>query len=137
MIVAMSGMNMVQPAINQIIDMIAVRHRFMATTRPVHMGAGQRGRAAIGIGGGNRDHMLINMIAVDMMEMPIVQIIDMAIMMDGRVAATGAVDMGVIGVDVAAHRADLSVNRRPDRPAAVAPPSCNHLNIGRRGKDAQ
>jgi hypothetical protein len=102
-IVAMPIMDMVQPTIDQIIDMVAVRHRFMATIRPVHMATGHFRCAAIGIGRRNGDDVLIDMIAVDMMEMAIMQIIDMAIMVDGSVAAARAVDMGVISVDVAAH----------------------------------
>lgn len=127
----MSGMGMVQPAIDQIIDMIAVWHGFMAATRPMHMGAGQRGRAAIGIGGGNRDHMLINMIAVDMMEMAIVQIIDMAIMMDGRMAATGAVDMGMIRVDVAAHGLAFLCSSGRIARQRLSPPSRQPLDCRR------
>jgi hypothetical protein len=102
-IVAVPGMNMVQSAIDKIIDMIAMRHGFMAAIRPMHMATGQFRCAAIGIGGRHRDHMFIDMIAVDMMEMAVMQIIDMAIMVDGSVAAARAVDMGVISVDVAAH----------------------------------
>jgi hypothetical protein len=116
-IVAVAGMDMVQPAIDQIIDMVAVRHRFMAAIRPVHMGAGQLRGAAIGIGGGNRDHMFINMIAVDMMEMAIVQIISVAIVPDGGVAAAGTVNMGMIGVDMAGHRRNL-------RKFSAGPPGC-------------
>ena len=103
MIVAVTCVDMVKPAINQIIDMIAMRHGFMAAIRPVDMATGHFGRAAIGIGGRHRDDMFINMVAVNMMKMAVMQIIDMAIMVDGGVAAARAVDMGVIGVDVAAH----------------------------------
>lgn len=103
---------MVQPAIDEIIDMIAMRHGFVAAIRPMHMATGQFGRAAIGIGGRHRDHMFINMVAVNMMKMAIMQIIHMAIVMDGGVAAARAVDMGMIGVDVAAHLLAFQRNGR-------------------------
>lgn len=98
-----AGMDMVQPAIDQIIDMIAVRHGLVPAIRPVHVITARGGGADIGIGGGNRNHMFIDMVAVDMVEMAVVQIIDMIIMADGGMAATGAVDMIVIIMDVAAH----------------------------------
>jgi hypothetical protein len=47
--------------------------------------------------------MFINMIAVNMMQMAIMQIIGVAVVLDGRVAAAGAVDMGMIVVDMATH----------------------------------
>lgn len=71
MIIAVAAMNMVEPAIDQIIDMVAVRHRFMAAFRPVNMARGHCRRAAIWIGRRNRDHMFINMIAMHMMQMAI------------------------------------------------------------------
>jgi hypothetical protein len=49
-IVAMPGVDMVQPAIDQIIDMIAVRHRFVPAARTVDMAAGHRCHAASRIG---------------------------------------------------------------------------------------
>jgi hypothetical protein len=102
-IVAVPGMDMVQPAIDQPIDMIAVRHHFVAATGAVDMRARRHRRAAIGIGGRYRDHMFINMIAVDMMQMAIVQIIDMAVVQDHAVAAAGAVLVDVIVMVRAAH----------------------------------
>lgn len=103
MIVAMAVMHMVQPAIDKEVDMVAVRHRFMAATGAMNMGAGSAGGAATGIGRAHRDHMFIDMITMDMMQMAIVQIIDMAIMLHGDMAAAGAVLVGVIGVGMAGH----------------------------------
>lgn len=102
MVVAMVAMGMVQPAIDQIIDMIAMRHRFMAAAGTMHMVAGQPCIAAGRVGGADRDDMFIHMVAMRMMQMPVVQIIDMAIMGDGGVATAGAMNMGVIGMDVGA-----------------------------------
>ena len=103
MIVAVAGVDMVQPAIDQPVDMIAVRHRLVPAARAMDMGAGRRVGTAIRIGGRNRDHMFIDMIAMDMMEMTIVQIIDMAIVAHGGVAAAGAMAVGMIGMLVAGH----------------------------------
>jgi hypothetical protein len=128
-------MNMVQAAINQPINMIAMRHRFVAAARTVDMAAHQAGGAAIGIVGGNRDHMFIHMIAVRVMQMPIVQIIDMAIVAHGGVAAAGAVNMVVLVVVMAGHRRNFPERAgqaggwRPTRsrmmPAATLPRQVN------------
>jgi hypothetical protein len=129
MIVAVSGVNMMQPAIDQIINMITVRHGFVAAIRPVDMATGQRGGAAIGIGGGYRDHMFINMIAVNVVKMAIMQIIGVAIVLNGRVATAGAVDVGMIEMDLAAHCWPFT-RSRPDRPATAALPPGNILALG-------
>jgi hypothetical protein len=123
MIVAVPCMDMMQAAIDQIIDMIAVRHRFMATARPMHMGTGLRLHAAIGIAGRNANQMLVNMLAVHMVQMAIMQIINMAIMLDRGVAAARAVAMAMIGVDVAAHHLAPCLNRRPARLRMPTPSS--------------
>ncbi len=102
-IVAMAAMDMVEPAIDQPVDMITVRHRFMTAARAVDMATGHGRHAAIGIAGRNRHDMIIDMIAMDMMEMTIMEIIDMAIMAHGGVATAGAMGVGMIGVDVTGH----------------------------------
>jgi len=99
----MAGVPMMQAAIHQPIDMIAVGHRFVAAARAMDMVAGQRRGAAIGVAGTDADHMFIHMIAMHMVQMAIVQIIDMPIMVDGGVATAGAVPVGVIRVGVAGH----------------------------------
>jgi hypothetical protein len=120
-IITMASVHMVQVAIDQIIDMIAVRHRFMAAAGAVHMAAGQRGGTAIGIGRGYRDHMFIDMIAMRVMQMAIMQIINMAFVVDGGVAATGPMHMGMAGVGVGAtHGCSPSGTRSlPPRRAAM------------------
>jgi hypothetical protein len=131
-IVAMACVHMVQAAIDQIIDMIAVRHRFMAAAGAVDMGAGRRRGAAIGIGGRNRDHMFINMIAMRVMQVAIMQIIDMAIMVHGGVAAAWPMHMGMAGVGVVAgHRSSPSGMRvrPPWRGAMPLRPSRSVMSV--------
>lgn len=100
MVVAMFAMGVVQTAIDQIIDMVAVRHRLMAATGAMNMIAGQLSRAAVGIRRRNRDHMLIHMIAVQIVQMAIMQIIDMVIVADRSMAAARPMNMGVASVGV-------------------------------------
>ena len=141
--------HMVQVAIDQIIDMITVRHRFVAAAGAVHMAACQIGNAAIGIGRGYGHHMFIDMIAVRVMQMAIMQIIDMAIMAHGGVAAARPMHMGMAGVGVgAAHRDSpldmhilppwqIAMPLRPSRSMAQhAPRQCTEkVTIPQRGEN--
>jgi hypothetical protein len=55
-------------------------------------------RAAVGIARGNLDHMLIDMIAVGVMQVPVVNVVDVVAVAHGRMAAIGPVLMRVIGM---------------------------------------
>lgn len=91
MVVAMAGVHMVQPAVDQIIEVIPVRHGLVPAARPVHMPATvQRHGAAIRVCIADRDHMLVHMVAVHMVQMAVVQIVHMALMKDSGMAAVAA-----------------------------------------------
>lgn len=110
MIVAMITVRMVQVAIHEVIDVVAVRHRLMPATGTVNMAGGVaaatvlRG-AAIGILRADRNHMLIDMVTMHMMEMSIVQVVHMALMFDRGMAAVRAVLMVVVIVLLASAHA--------------------------------
>ena len=115
-VVTMTAMRMVQMAIHEVIDVVVVRHRFMAAIGGVDVSCivtrCRRG-AAIGISGADFDNVLIDVIAVRMMQMSFVQVIDMPVVFHSRVAAAGAVVMIVMRMNfVLAHNRGLS------------PPSC-------------
>lgn len=109
----MAIMHMVQTAIDQKIDMIAMWHRLVAAAGPVDMAACRRRDTAIRIGGADGDHMFIDMIAMHIVQMAVVQIIDMAVMLHGGVAAAGTVLVGVIGMGVAGHGQAPCKGRQP------------------------
>jgi hypothetical protein len=60
--------------------------------------------AGVGIGAVDRQEMFINMIAMDVMQMAFVQIIGVAVMLNGRVTAAGVVLVRMIVVFLASHR---------------------------------
>jgi hypothetical protein len=102
-VVAVVAMRVVQVAVDQIVDVIAVRHRLMSATGPMLVSrlmafAAVLGRAAVGIGCRHFDHVLVDMVCVWVMQMPIVQVIDMITVAHGGMAAVLAVRMCVIGV---------------------------------------
>lgn len=95
-VVAMTIMWVMQPSVHQVIDVITVRHLFVSAARTMRMRAPGLGRAAHGVGIANLDNMFVDMIFMRVMQMTIVQIIDMVVMAQSRVAAVGTMVMGVI-----------------------------------------
>ncbi len=112
MVVAVIAMGMMQMAVDQIADVIAVRDRGVATARPMDVirrmaAAGVGGRAGVGVRRAHGDHMLVDVIAVRVMQAAVVQVADMVVVLHGHMAATGAVDvivMGVAGRRAVGHR---------------------------------
>jgi hypothetical protein len=99
-IVAVVAVGMVEVAIDEIIDVVAVRDGRMSAAGAMHV-AGfvnaafvPRG-ASVGVRGRHFDHMLFDLFAVRMMEMPVVKVVDVPLMLDGRVSAIRAVLMTV------------------------------------------
>jgi len=104
-IVAVAVVRMVQMAIDQIIHMAAVRDGFVAAIRTVDMpgvmaGACVTGRAGVRVGGVDGQIMLVEVVAVGLMEVAVVDVVGVAVMLDGSVAATGSVDVGMVVVDL-------------------------------------
>lgn len=96
----MVAMRVMQVAVHQVVHMIAVRHRFMAAIGPVHVirvmaRAAVLGRALRGVFGIHFQAMLVHMAVMHVMQMAIVQIVGVAVVLDGGVAAGRAVLMGV------------------------------------------
>lgn len=104
-VVAVIAVRMVQVPLDQIVNVIAVRDGFVTAPRPVLVVLGVASavvlrRALIGVRHRDRNGMLIVVVFMGMMEMPIVQVVGMAVMQDGGVPAVGAVDVLVIRVNV-------------------------------------
>jgi hypothetical protein len=100
---------MVQPSLDQIVGMVAMGHRLVATTRPVDvilaMSVGPLALvAAIRVLIGDFDHMLVDMVLMRVVQMAIVQIIDMSFMPNGSVAAFRPVHVRMIGVGLVLTR---------------------------------
>lgn len=98
MIIAMITVRMVQPAVDEIIDMVTMRHLFMSAVWTVRVRAVDFRRAVHGICSVDRDGMFVHVILVHMMEMAVVKIIHMAVMANRGVSAFRAVLMSVVGM---------------------------------------
>jgi hypothetical protein len=100
-VVAVTPVGMMQMAFHQVIHMIAVRHSLMTTGWTVHVVSLMRAavvlrRALILIRGSNRHGVFIDMVLMDVVQVSLVQIVGMAVMLDRRMAAIRAMDVGVI-----------------------------------------
>ena len=102
-VVAVIAVRVVQVVIDEIVDVIAVRHGFVPAARAMDVvgrmtGAAMVRRALVGIRVRDLDHVLIDVVVVHVMKVPIMQVVHMIAVTDGRVAAHGTVQMRVIGV---------------------------------------
>ena len=96
MIVAVLAVRMMEMSAHQVIDMIAMRHCLVAAVWSVDMAGFVRAavvaRSAVGrIGSADCESVVINMAVVNMMHVSIMQIIRVAVVLDGGVAAILAV----------------------------------------------
>jgi hypothetical protein len=92
---------MVQMTVYHVVGVVTVRNRFVSALRTVLVPLGMSAtivlRRTIGrIRSTHGEGMFLNAAGPHVVEMPVVQVIDMAIVFDGRVPAAGAVLMIVI-----------------------------------------
>jgi len=110
-VVAMITMGMMKVAIDQVIDVVAVRYGLVPASRTVNVArimaaAIVVGRTLIRVFRADFERVFVHMIAMRMVQMSIMQVIDMVAMPDGGMSAVGAmlmVVMGVMGFVAGAH----------------------------------
>ena len=97
MVIAMIAVLVMQTAVDQIIDMVAMRNGLMTATFSVNMArTGIERDAGIGDGFIYRQGVFVVMADVLVVQMAVVQVVDMAVMFDGGMTAAAAVNMGVV-----------------------------------------
>jgi len=104
----MIAVGMMQVAINEIVYVVAVRNRFMTAPWSMHMPwlvacTSMVRDAGIRIRVRHLNRVLVNMIPMGMVQMAIVQVINVTVMLYRRMTAVGAMFVGMIFVNVAAH----------------------------------
>ncbi len=103
-IVAVSVMRMMQSAINQIIHVIAMRNGCVAAVGAMNVllvVAFRTERAFVGIHGADGDGVFVHVVAVRMMQVPVVKVIHVPIVHDCDVSAIFTMDMRMVGVSYA------------------------------------
>jgi hypothetical protein len=83
-IVAVAIVRVVQVVVDEVVDVIAVRHLCVAARRSMHVPglvprAHVAGRAALGMRRIDRDRALVHVIAVRVMQVAIVQVVDVTV----------------------------------------------------------
>ena len=101
MVVAVIAVRVMQVTADPVVGVVAMWNRLVTAAGAVHMAgivtaaAVIRG-AAVGILAGDLDHVLVDMTLMRMMEVPVVQIVDVAAMAHGGVAASRAMLVRVV-----------------------------------------
>jgi hypothetical protein len=109
-VVAVTSVGVVQMPLDEIVLVVAVRNGLVPACGPVYVaivvaGAAMGRRACRGVLVTHGDDALVDVVAMKVVQMAVVQVVGMPVMLNGFVAATGAVAVGVIGVrSVLAHR---------------------------------
>jgi hypothetical protein len=103
----MIAVRVMQVAVDEIVDVVAVRHRLVTATRPVDVTGFVAGalvrHAAVRVLCIDLDGVLVVVVAVGAVEMAVVQVTGVVAVTNGGVPALGAVGVWVIGVLLAAH----------------------------------
>lgn len=154
----MAAVGMVEVAVDEVIDVVAVGHGFVTATRPVDVRgimafAGVSFRAGVRVGFRNRQLMLIMMVAMGMQQVSVLQVIGVTLMFDGEVSTLGAVFMDVSAVGITAHflllievpgrfqytkitaqRLHSFLNIRPKPTATMKMAACNKMIVAPLGR---
>ncbi|HVW51951.1 MAG TPA: hypothetical protein VHC91_16435 [Trinickia sp.] len=102
-VVAMIAMRVMQVAVDQIVDMIAVRDRLVSASGPMNVIRGMGAtlmvrRTSIRIFPAHLDPMFVDVVTMWMMQMPIMQIVDVVAVPDSGMAAVRAMLMVMVGM---------------------------------------
>ena len=100
MVITVIAVRVMEVTIDQVVNVVAVGNRRVAAVRAVLVSlfvslAAVLGRACGGVRLTDRQSVLFHHVAIDMMQVTVVQIIDMAVVHDAGVAAVRAVLVGV------------------------------------------
>lgn len=129
MVVAVVLMGPVQPPIDQIVDVIAVWHGLVSAAGTVSMRCIAGGGLGVlaGMLSVDRDHVLVHVLLVRVVQMAVVQVVDVIVVANRRVAAVRPVLMRVGAlVDLVGH----TVTLRRERSTGKGP----HTTCGRIAK---
>ncbi len=102
----MGSVRVMQVAVDQVVHVIAVRHGFVAATGAVNVigrmtAAVVAGRAGRGVCRGHGDLVFVDVIAMRMMQVAIVQVVCVPVVFYSSMSAAWTMLMIVVGVDVA------------------------------------
>ena len=105
----MAAVGVMQVPTDEIVDMVSVRHGLVAAARPVPVAlvvsrAGVVGGTGAGVAVVHLEHMLLDVVAVRVMEMTVVQVVDVIPVLNRGMAAGWAVMVRMVRVDLVVMR---------------------------------
>jgi hypothetical protein len=97
-VVAVVAVGMMETAVHEIVDVIAMRHGFVAAIRPVPMrrlvaGGVMFRVAAVRIEIAHSDHMSLDTAALGMLQETVIEIVDVAFVSNAEMTASGAMNV--------------------------------------------
>lgn len=106
----MSAMWMVQVAVHKVVDVITVRHRFVAAIEAMNVArrmtiAGMAHGTMVRVRTADGNSVLLVVVTLVVMQVAVVQVVDVIAMPNGDMSASGAVDMkmSALGVNLMGH----------------------------------
>ena len=112
----MVAMGMVKMAVDQVINVVAMRHCGVSAAFGVLVVAGWVALARVArcaggrVGGVDGEHVLIDMVSMHVVHVPVMEVVGVIVVLDGSVPAALAVDVSVEFVDIVARQRESSVN---------------------------
>lgn len=108
MVVAVASVRVVQVTVDDVANVVSVRHGFVSTARAMLVAVFMAGtvvaaRAVGGIGLADFDGALVHMVSVGTVKVSVVEVAGVVSVLDGSVATAGAVGVVVVSVGVAGH----------------------------------
>lgn len=105
-IVAVAIVGVMKVAIDQVVDVIPMRHGLVTTAgsvdvRRIVAGTHVTAGASIRVGLVDRDHVLVDVVAVKVVEVPVMKVVRVSVVSQGRMPTLGSVDVGVVLMDFA------------------------------------
>ena len=126
MIIAMIAVRVVQVALHEVVGVLGMRNRGVAAVIAVHVrGVVARAsvvRGALGrVGGGHRERVLVEMVAMRMVEVAVMQKVGMTFVLKGGMSAAGGVYVIVLmgGMVVRVGHEFLLCNKGPVDPEVL------------------
>ena len=112
MVVAVAVVGMVEVAVDEVVDVIPMRHRRVAAAGAMHMtwrmpGTPVRRGAVSGVVLVHIDDMLVDVILVGVVEVAVVEVVDVIVVLDRQMSAVRSVDMRMVSVNGAGHEASF------------------------------
>lgn len=103
-VVAMPAVRVVEVLANEIVDVVAMGNLLVTAIGAMNMcglmpAADVLGRAIHRVGGADPQDMFVDVVVVGAMQMPVMQVVEVVLVLDRRVPAIGSVRVGVARVD--------------------------------------